>query len=71
MAPDFAVGDFRNEAFADTKEGGYLPEFPLFICMYLAYLAYLGFWVVSLNSRDEVLSAEFHKIRGSQRTQVP
>jgi hypothetical protein len=28
-------------------------------------------WVVSLNARDEVLSAEFHKIRGSQRTQVP
>jgi len=27
--------------------------------------------VVSLNSRDEVLSAEFHKIRGSQRTQIP
>ena len=28
-------------------------------------------WVVPLNSRDEVLSAEFHTIRGSQRTQVP
>ena len=27
--------------------------------------------VVSLNFRDEVLSAESHKIRGSQRTQVP
>jgi len=27
--------------------------------------------VVSLNSRDEVLSAEFHKMRGSQRTQAP
>ena len=27
--------------------------------------------VVSLNARDEVLSAEFNKIRDSQRTQVP
>jgi hypothetical protein len=27
--------------------------------------------VVSLNSRDEVLSTESHKIRGSQRIQVP
>jgi hypothetical protein len=25
---------------------------------------------VSLNSRDEILSAESHKIRGSQRTQA-
>ena len=31
----------------------------------------MGKQVVSLNSRDEVLSVEFHKIRGSQRTQVP
>jgi hypothetical protein len=27
--------------------------------------------VVSLNARDEVLSAEYHKIRASQRTKVP
>ena len=27
--------------------------------------------VVTLNARDEVLSAECNKIRGSQRTQVP
>jgi hypothetical protein len=33
--------------------------------------AALGDLVVSLNSRDEVLSAESHKIRGAQRTQVP
>jgi hypothetical protein len=31
----------------------------------------MTFLVVSLNFRDEVLSVEFHKIRGSQRTQVP
>jgi hypothetical protein len=28
-------------------------------------------WVVSLNFRDEVLSAEYHKIRASQGTTVP
>jgi len=28
------------------------------------------FWVVSLNFRDEVLSAEYHKIRASQGTKV-
>jgi hypothetical protein len=27
--------------------------------------------VVSLNARDEVLSAEYHKIRASQGTKVP
>jgi hypothetical protein len=29
------------------------------------------FQVVSLNFRDEVLSAEYHKIRASQGTKVP
>jgi hypothetical protein len=37
----------------------------------VAYKQNLENLVVSLNCRDEVQSAEFHKIRGSQRTQVP
>ena len=32
--------------------------------------AALGDLVVSLNSRDEVLSAEYHKIRASQGTKI-
>ena len=29
------------------------------------------YWIVSLNCRDEVLSAEYHKIRAAQGTKVP
>jgi hypothetical protein len=36
-----------------------------------AFASALGRLVVSLNSHDEVLSAEYHKIRASQGTKVP
>ena len=34
-------------------------------------MASLGPQVVSLNARDEVLAAEYHKIRALQGTKVP